>query len=276
MKYHELDCKSIITKSKLPDTDYVVNPYVGCSFSCLYCYASFMGRFVGESIENWGNYVYIKKNSVEIFEKQLKKLLDKKLKSTIFFSSVTDPYLPIEKKYQLTRKMLEVLKNNHYLGLVSILTKSALVLRDIDVLQELKEVEVGFTITSAKDSISKALEIKAPSITSRLHALSELNSQNIRTYAFIGPLLPHLVQNPLELESLISLVAQTGTKSVYVEQMNLSSYIKQKIISSDKTLANTYLSLQKNKMQINEDFIQGLLDKYGLHLRLGNVIEHSK
>ena len=276
MKYHELDCKSIITKSKLPDTDYVVNPYVGCSFSCLYCYASFMGRFVGESIENWGNYVYIKKNSVEIFEKQLKKLLDKKLKSTIFFSSVTDPYLPIEKKYQLTRKMLEVLKNNHYLGLVSILTKSALVLRDIDVLQELKDVEVGFTITSAKDSISKALEIKAPSITSRLHALSKLNSQNIRTFAFIGPLLPHLVQNSSELESLISLIAQTGTKSVYVEHMNLSSYIKQKIISYDKTLANTYLSLQKNKMQINEDFIQGLLDKYGLHLRLGNVIEHSK
>lgn len=276
MKYHELDCKSVITKSKLPDTHYVVNPYVGCSFSCLYCYASFMGRFVGESVENWGNYVYIKKNSVEIFEKQLKKLLDKQLKSTIFFSSVTDPYLPIEKKYQLTRRMLEVLKNNHYLGLVSILTKSALVLRDIDVLQELKEVEVGFTITSAKDSISKALEIKAPSITSRLHALSELNSQNIRTYAFIGPLLPHFVQNPLELESLISLVAQTGTKSVYVEQMNLSSYIKQKIITSDKTLANTYLSLQKNKMQLNEDFIWGLLDKYGLHLRLGNVIEHNK
>lgn len=276
MKYHELDCKSVITKSKLPDTHYVVNPYVGCSFSCLYCYASFMGRFVGESVENWGNYVYIKKNSVEIFEKQLKKLLDKQLKSTIFFSSVTDPYLPIEKKYQLTRRMLEVLKNNHYLGLVSILTKSALVLRDIDVLQELKEVEVGFTITSAKDSISKALEIKAPSITSRLHALSELNSQNIRTYAFIGPLLPHFVQNPLELESLISLVAQTGTKSVYVEQMNLSSYIKQKIITSDKTLANTYLSLQKNKMQLNEDFIRGLLDKYGLHLRLGNVIEHNK
>lgn len=227
-------------------------------------------------LKTGGNYVYIKKNSVEIFEKQLKKLIDKKLKSTIFFSSVTDPYLPIEKKYQLTRRMLEVLKNNHYLGLVSILTKSALVLRDIDVLQELKEVEVGFTITSAKDSISKGLEIKAPSITSRLHALSELNSQNIRTYAFIGPLLPHFVQNPLELKSLISLVAQTGTKSVYVEQMNLSSYIKQKIITSDKTLANTYLSLQKNKMQLNEDFIRGLLDKYGLHLRLGNVIEHNK
>lgn len=107
MKYHELDCKSVITKSKLPDTDYVVNPYVGCSFSCLYCYASFMGRFVGESIENWGNYVYIKKNSVEIFEKQLKKLLDKKLKSTIFFSSVTDPYLPIEKSINSHERCLK-------------------------------------------------------------------------------------------------------------------------------------------------------------------------
>ena len=276
MKYYEIDCKNIIIKSKLPDTDYVVNPYIGCSFSCLYCYASFMGRFIGEPVENWGNYVYIKKNSVEIFDKQLKKFLDKNSSSTIFFSSVTDPYLPLEKKYQLPRNMLEILKNTNYPGLISILTKSALVLRDIDVLQGLKNVEVGFTITSSQDRISRALEIKAPSITSRLDALHKLNSHNIRTYAFLGPILPHLLQNPSELESLISLVAQTGTKSVYVEHINLSPYIKQKIVSYDKTLASTYLSLKKNKIQINDDFIRGLLDKYGLHLRLGNVIEHRK
>ena len=91
MKIKEIQDKSIITKSKLPDTDYVVNPYVGCEFACLYCYASFMGRFVNEPLENWGNYLYVKTNAVELFKSEYKKLKSINNKPPrMMMSSVTD------------------------------------------------------------------------------------------------------------------------------------------------------------------------------------------
>lgn len=97
MNINEIQAKSIITKSKLPDTDYVVNPYIGCQFACLYCYASFMGRFVNESLENWGNYLYVKTNAAELFKVEYKRLKPINNKSpSIMLSSVTDPYQGVE------------------------------------------------------------------------------------------------------------------------------------------------------------------------------------
>ena len=117
MKY--IPAKSIIIKSRLPDTDYVVNPYIGCSFGCSYCYASFMGKQVGESIGNWGSYVYVKQDCVEIFSKELFSFVKKGANSSILFSSVTDPYQPIESKFLLTKQMLEICVSYHYEGEIS-------------------------------------------------------------------------------------------------------------------------------------------------------------
>jgi len=101
----------------------------------------------------------------------LKALKNKGKDKTVFFSSVTDPYQGVEAKYKLTRSCLEVLVENEFAGEVSILTKSALVTRDIDVLKKLKNVEVGFTITSTDDAVSRYFEKFAPNVTDRLKAM---------------------------------------------------------------------------------------------------------
>ena len=76
-KIQEIQAKSIIGSTQVPSADYVINPYTGCQFACMYCFASFMGRFVGETNQNWGNYVYVKTNAVELMQKDILRLLKK-------------------------------------------------------------------------------------------------------------------------------------------------------------------------------------------------------
>src|SRR5205809_177019 len=109
MKVVEIEAKSILVRSKLPDAEYVVNPYTGCVFGCHYCYASFAGRFVGEPIGNWGNYVYAKINAIPLFEVELARLRRAGRAPSILLSSVTDAYQGAEKKYRLTRGILDAL-----------------------------------------------------------------------------------------------------------------------------------------------------------------------
>src|SRR5262249_53961667 len=154
MPVGELQAKSILVRSKLPDTDYVVNPYTGCAFGCHYCYASFTGRFVQQPVKAWGDYVYVKINAVEVFDVELQRLRARGSAPSILLSSVTDAYQGVEKRYRLTRGILEILAREPYPGSVGILTKSPLVLRDLDVLERLPCVEVGMTITTTDDRLS--------------------------------------------------------------------------------------------------------------------------
>ncbi len=120
MNINEVQIKSIITKSNLPGVDFVINPYIGCQHSCIYCYADFMKRFTGHINENWGDFVDVKVNAVETIKKP--KLENK----NILMSSVTDPYQPVEVKYKITQQILEKLLP--FQPNLEILTKSSLVL----------------------------------------------------------------------------------------------------------------------------------------------------
>ncbi|MBS3056174.1 MAG: radical SAM protein [Candidatus Aenigmarchaeota archaeon] len=185
MKIREIRAKSIITKSNLPDADYVINPYIGCMHSCLYCYARFMKRFTGH-IESWGKFVDVKINASDLIPAKTTKYCGK----SIFLSSVTDPYLPLERKYKLTRKILEKLiplQPN-----LSVLTKSDLVLHDIDLFRQFKRCDVGITITTLNDNLRKEIEPFASPVQDRINALKKLKDSGIRTYVFIGPILPFL------------------------------------------------------------------------------------
>src|SRR3989304_2124443 len=137
----EIQAKSILTKSGIPGVDYCINPYVGCSHGCRYCYATFMKRYTGHT-EPWGGFVDVKITAPEILQRQLKRARN----GRGMISSVTDAYQHIESKYKPTRQCLEILLQNQ--SPVDILTKSPLVLRDMDIIKKFKDIEVGITITT--------------------------------------------------------------------------------------------------------------------------------
>lgn len=185
LQISEIKASSIIIKSNLPETDYVINPYVGCMHCCFYCYARFMKRFTNHK-EKWGEFVDVKINAPELIPKKSEKYKGE----TILLSSVTDAYQPIEKKYEITRRILEdliPLEPN-----LEILTKSDLVLRDIDLIKEFKNRRVGITITALNDSLRREIEPFASPTKNRIEALETLKKNGIETYVFVGPILPFL------------------------------------------------------------------------------------
>jgi DNA repair photolyase len=179
----ETSVKSVLSKSGIPGVDYCINPYTGCSHGCRYCYATFMKRFTDHT-EPWGSFVDVKINAPYILRKQLKRIR----KGNIVISSVTDPYQQVESRYKITRKCIEELIP--YQFPLDILTKSPLVLRDKDLFKQFKDLDVGITITTNDEGIRRIFEPKTPSIEARVHALQKLHRSGLRTYAFIGPVLP--------------------------------------------------------------------------------------
>lgn len=182
MHLREIKVKTILSRSQI--YEYTLNPYVGCFYACVYCYARFMKIFSGHS-ERWGDFVDVKINAPELLRKEIEK---KKL-GRVWISGVCDPYQPLEKRYRLTRKCLEIFVEKGWP--VTIQTKSPLVLRDLDLIKGAKDIEVGFTITTADDGIRRIFEPQAPTIESRINALKQIHNEGIRTFAMIAPVLPH-------------------------------------------------------------------------------------
>jgi DNA repair photolyase len=178
-----VEAKSIITKSKLPDADYVINPYIGCNHGCIYCYAEFMSRFTGHGNEKWGDFMDIK----EAYSLPNPKNLEGQC---ILFGSATDPYSSIEKKYQTTRELLKYFVENRTKAKVEILTKSALVKRDIDLLTRIPDVRVGISISTTDAVFARGIERCAPSPDERFDTMRILSNAGIAVYAFISPIFP--------------------------------------------------------------------------------------
>ncbi len=290
MDFREMQAKSILTPCGIPGIDYVINPYMGCRFGCTYCYASFMGRFLkGKTINDWGEYVYVKTNAPELLKKEMHKKLGARLRGKasagrgkeILLSSVTDPYQGAEAKYKITRQCLEVLADYGYEGILSILTKSPLVTRDIDILKRFKCASVGLTVTSTDDSISRYFEKYAPLVNDRFKALKELNQNGIHTYAFIGPVLPHYVAQSDELGKIFARLADVGTKDIFVEHLNLSTYIKNRLLhemkGEDKDVVRKFYFSQSPRYRDDlNKLLEKLIKKYKMNLLLDMVIFHKE
>jgi DNA repair photolyase len=280
VKIREIEARTILVRSKLPDADYVVNPYTGCEFGCLYCYASSMGRFVGEPVRAWGDYVYVKTNAVSLLEGELRRWSPKRRRASLLLSSVTDPYHGVETRYRLTRGILTVLAREGYPGVVSILTKSPLVLRDVDLLQGIPRAEVGMTVTTTDDTLSRFLEVRAPLASRRLSTLDTLHARGITTYAFVGPLLPHFRYQPRLLEKLFERLAATGIGSLYVEHLNLRPYIRERLWHALRDepaeVREVYGGASTDAhRQALDALVNELVARHGLRLRLAGVLDHG-
>ena len=206
----EIEAKSVITKTDIPVCDYAVNPYVGCTHGCKYCYASFMKRFTNHS-EEWGTFLDVK-YWPEI--KHPEKYAGKEL----FFGSVTDPYNPQEETYQRTRSLLEQLQGSGVK--LSIQTKSDLVLRDIDLIKTFPDARVGFSINTLDETFKDDMD-KAVSIERRLTAMKTLHDAGIRTTCFISPIFPGIT----DCADIIDRVKEQ-CNLVWLENLNLRGSYK--------------------------------------------------
>lgn len=235
---------SILTEAKgfMEAYDYTLNPYSGCSFGCNYCYAAFFARSSDER-ENWGNWLKVKENALQLLMKWRKKpLIDK----TIYISSVTDPYQPIEKQLELTRSILKELLNHHKPRLV-IQTRSPLVTRDIDLLKQFEIVQVNMTVTTDSEEVRKAFEPLCPSNQSRLKAIKEVTEARIQTCITMTPLLP--IQDAKKFtEELL----RTGVKKFIVQPFHPE---KGKFVASTREIA---LEQMKKMNWSNEKYLQVL------------------
>jgi DNA repair photolyase len=211
MKVKEIQAKTCMTKSKL--TDYVINPYTGCSHGCRYCYADFIKRFQNIP-DNWGEFVFAKINCPEL----LKEEIEKNKPGHIWLSSVCDCYMPEEEKFKLTRRILEISVNSNKKDKFTfeILTKSALVRRDFDLLKKLN-VELGMSINQLDEKIAKVIEPFASSPMERIETLKLAKQQGIKTFGFISPVLPGIA----DLEGVFRELSKAGVDYVWVELFNM-------------------------------------------------------
>ncbi|NLV44182.1 MAG: radical SAM protein [Candidatus Hydrogenedentes bacterium] len=208
----EIQCKSILQKSRLPESPYCLNPYVGCTHRCRYCYARFMRRFTGHSEEEWGSFVDVKVNAPEVLARQLKR---SQVTGPVLIGSVCDAYQPIENRYGITRACMELLVEHNVS--FSVLTKSSLVTRDIDVLARGNEkVSVGISLPIHDEGFRKVFEPGTSTVQKRMDALKELHTHGIKTYVFIGPVLPDIT----DVESIVATVAPYADE-IWGEAINL-------------------------------------------------------
>ncbi len=196
--------KSILTKTSgfTSMYGYTLNPYSGCSFGCAYCYAAFFAHDPADVV-NWGRWVRVKENALDLLRKKRKTPLDG---VSIFMSSATDPYQPIERSLCLTRGILEELLAYHRPQLV-VQTRGPLVTRDIDLLRQFETVQVNMTITTDDDTVRQAFEPTCASIQQRLDAIAAVTAAGIQTCVTMTPLLP--VRDP---EAFAETLRATGVR----------------------------------------------------------------
>lgn len=245
MKIEIKQCKTALSPSKLPGYEYALNPYRGCQHGCVYCYAP----YVLHEERKWGSFIDVRANMPRLLSRELKK----QSRGVVGISTVTDPYQPAEKKFEVTRRCLKQLLKQNFP--ISIQTKSDLLLRDLDLIERFKDKEVGFTITTLDNALQRRIEPHASSAERRLSSLVSCKDRGIKTYAFIGPILPSMNHLDSELEEIIDSVKNAGVDMVYFDKLNLKPGMQTKLSEFFATnISDTsYATLKKRFTQLCDE-----------------------
>jgi DNA repair photolyase len=246
--YHSAPAKSVLNGPEVTGMGYwSVNPYVGCAFGCAYCYARYAHRYVMEraaakesldgtlardaaSMPPWlafERHVFVKENAATLLRKALRYGGDKHRAliegETIIIGTATDPYQPAERRYRVTRQILEVLCEHADLSVV-VITKSPLVTRDIDLLSRLNRysrVSIHLTLTTLDRELARRIEPRAPTPEARIRALTRLREAGIDAGINCMPVLPGITDNPSALEALVQRVTAAGATYVHACALRL-------------------------------------------------------
>ena len=247
---HEIQAKVLLSHIRQPDPwfglKYNMNIYRGCQHQCIYCDS----RSECYQIEDFQD-VIVKTNAVELLEKELAR---KKVKGMIGTGSMSDPYLPIEREYHLTARALQVIARRRFA--VHILTKSDLVLRDLDILKAINQVHavVSFTITTPHDDLAKKLEPGAPSPTQRFSAMQTLAKHGIHTGVLLMPVLPFIEDDPEDITQLVKMAKDHGAGYI------LASF---GMTLRDRQRDYYYAQLEKHFPALRERYEKRFANRYG-------------
>jgi DNA repair photolyase len=254
LKVREVTARVGLTASRLRGYDYALNPYRGCQHSCVYCYSPAVLREARE----WGSFVDVKVNLPRVLLKEVRK----RRRGVVGISTVTDAYQPIERRYRLTRSCLKQLLRRDFP--IVIQTKSALVLRDMDIIKKFSEKEVGFTITTFDDDLAKEYEPLASGIGARLEALERIAHNGISTWVFLGPIMPYLTDRGDGLERLISRLADIGVEEVIVDRLNYRKGVRERVM---RFLDKRHPEFVKRYRNLPETYFEKVMERISRNCR---------
>lgn len=247
----QVSAKSILTKTSgfMSGYDYSLNPYSGCSYGCSYCYAAFFARDEDKR-NDWGTWVEAKTNAVDVIRRMRTDLKNK----TVYMSTVTDPYQPVERRLGLVRPILEELASRGARLVVQ--TRSPLVTRDIDLFQKFKHVRVNMTISTDSRRVQRAFEPHCAAPQRRLRAITQIAEAGINTSITMTPLLP--IEN---IELFTSDLLTTGVQHFVVQPFHVD---RGKFVAGTRPRA---LNLMSELKWTNADY-QRIVTHMRIHLPL--------
>jgi len=215
VEFREVKAKTVLNKYRYRDNwfwcRYSINPYRGCQFACNYCDAITEKYLVHEKVEDFSRIVYVKTNAPELLEKEL----EKAKKDVVALSGVTDPYQLAERKYGITRKILEILRDKSFP--VHIITKSDLVLRDADILSEILKKSwctVSFTITTFDKRLLLLLEPFSPPPERRIEAVKKLTETGIWAGVDFTPIIPYILDDDNNIREVVRKASENNAEYI--------------------------------------------------------------